>query len=125
MSLKLTKKIKDLSDNQLKSAVHLFNIMWYLKGLNKGNLLSPFLQNKALNFVNSSLYKVGQDSGSLILNNQKLQKQITWLEHSNSKKNTAQKSLSTNSQSLKQVYKQLLWKTNVNYTATHFINIAT
>uniref|UniRef100_U9UC69 Uncharacterized protein n=1 Tax=Rhizophagus irregularis (strain DAOM 181602 / DAOM 197198 / MUCL 43194) TaxID=747089 RepID=U9UC69_RHIID len=45
--------------------------------LNKGNLLSPFLQNKALNFVNSSLYKVGQDSGSLILNNQKLQKQIT------------------------------------------------
>lgn len=60
--------------------------MQYLKGSNKGNLLLPLLQNKALNIVNSSLYKVGQDLGSLIQNNQELQKQIIQLEYSNSKK---------------------------------------
>lgn len=90
---KLIKIIKDLPDDQLKSAVHLLDIMRYSKGSNKGNLLSPFLQNKALNFVNSSLYKVGQDSGSLIQNNQALQKQITRLEHSNSKKSHKVKQL--------------------------------
>ncbi|CAG8500933.1 9208_t:CDS:2 [Gigaspora margarita] len=39
--------------------------MQYSKGLNKGSLLSPFLQNKILSFINSLLYKSGQDSDSL------------------------------------------------------------
>ncbi|CAB4436549.1 unnamed protein product [Rhizophagus irregularis] len=88
INIQQQKKTINLSDNQLKSAVHLFNIMQYLKGPNKGNLLLPFLQNKALNIVNSSLYKVDQDSGLLIQNNQEFQKQIIQLEYSNSKKTT-------------------------------------
>ncbi|CAB4404966.1 unnamed protein product [Rhizophagus irregularis] len=90
---KLIKIIKNLPDDQLKSAVHLLDTMRYSKGLNKGNLLSPFLQNKALNFVNSSLYKVSQDSDSLIQNNQALQKEVSRLEHLNSKKSHKVKQL--------------------------------
>src|SRR4051812_19773845 len=52
---KLIKIIEELPDDQLKSAINLFNTMRYSKEPNEGNLLSPFLQNKALNFVNSSL----------------------------------------------------------------------
>ncbi|CAG8847262.1 6572_t:CDS:2, partial [Racocetra persica] len=57
---RLIDRVKQLSDDQLKSA--------------------------ALNFVNSSLYKAGQDSDSLIQKNKALQKQVTQLEHSNAKK---------------------------------------
>ncbi|CAB4424045.1 unnamed protein product [Rhizophagus irregularis] len=60
--------------------------MRYSKGQNQGNLISPFLQKKALDFVNSSLYKAGQNSNSLIQDNKVLQKQITKLERSNAKK---------------------------------------
>lgn len=61
--------------------------MHYLKRPNQSNLFSPFLQNKALDFVNSSLYRADQNSSSLIQNNKTLQKQITKLKHSNTKKN--------------------------------------
>ncbi|RIB21706.1 hypothetical protein C2G38_2034187 [Gigaspora rosea] len=63
---KLIDRVKQLPDDQLKSALHLFNTMRYSKGPNEGNLLSPFLQNKALSFISSSLYKAGQDSDSLV-----------------------------------------------------------
>ncbi|CAG8851385.1 36758_t:CDS:1, partial [Gigaspora margarita] len=55
---KLIDIIKQLPDDQLKSALHLLNTMKYSKGPHEGNLLSPFIQNKALSYVNSSLYKV-------------------------------------------------------------------
>ncbi|RIB29827.1 hypothetical protein C2G38_2027374 [Gigaspora rosea] len=73
---KLIDFVKKLPDNHLKSAINLFDTMRYTKGQNKGNLLSPFLQNKALNFINSSLYKVGQDSDSLIRNNKALKNKL-------------------------------------------------
>jgi hypothetical protein len=90
---KLIKIIEKLLDDQLKSAIHLLNNMRYPKGPNEGNLLSPFLQKKALDSINSSLYKVGQDTNSLIQNNQALQKKVTQLECSNAKKNLKIKQL--------------------------------
>ena len=62
--------------------IYFNNTMRYSKGQNQGNLISPFLQKKALDFVNSSLYKAGQNSNSLIQDNKVLQKQITKLERS-------------------------------------------
>ncbi|CAG8835312.1 9215_t:CDS:1, partial [Cetraspora pellucida] len=55
-------------------------------GPDKGNLISSFLQKKALNFINSSLYKSEQDLDSLIQINKTLQKKINKLENLNSKK---------------------------------------
>jgi hypothetical protein len=147
---KLMKIIKELPDSQLKPAANLLNIMQYSKGPNKGNLLSPFLQNKALNFINNSFYKAGQDLDSLIQNNKALQKQVIQLEHSNVKKNhkvkqligtlsqykrkqhqhiskvraAARKPLLANSQSLKESIKAIIMKNKHHYT-TNFINMAT
>ncbi|CAG8654656.1 1328_t:CDS:2, partial [Cetraspora pellucida] len=57
---RLIDKVKQLPDDQLKSA--------------------------ALNFINLSLYQAGQNLDSLIQKNKELQKQVTQLEHSNAKK---------------------------------------
>ncbi|RIB08610.1 hypothetical protein C2G38_2045009 [Gigaspora rosea] len=124
--------------------------MQYSKGPNKGSLLSPFLQNKALNFINSSLCKLGQDSISLIQRNKTLQKEINKLEHLNIKKDhkikqlvgslsqykrkrskyisriravASRKSLSS-SQSLKASILTQLMKNKRQYT-TQFINMTT
>src|SRR5438067_1323727 len=83
---KLIDRVEQLPSNQLKSAVHLLDIMRYSKGPCQNNLLSLFLQKKALDFINSSLYKVGQDSDSLVQKNKALQKQVTQLKYSNDKK---------------------------------------
>ncbi|CAG8840761.1 44313_t:CDS:2, partial [Gigaspora margarita] len=58
----------------------------YQRGPSEGNFLLPFLQNKALNFINSFLYKVGQNTDSLIQKNKALQKQVIQLELTNAKK---------------------------------------
>jgi hypothetical protein len=73
---------KKLIKRQLKIYNHLLVIMRCFKGSNKGNLFSPSLQNKTVNF----LLITKQDSGSLDQNIQALKKQITRLEHPNSKK---------------------------------------
>ncbi|PKK61653.1 hypothetical protein RhiirC2_816295 [Rhizophagus irregularis] len=147
---KLIDTIEKLPDDQLKSAVHLLNTMRYSKGPNQGNLLSPFLQDKALDFVNSSLYRAGQSSSSLIQSNKALQKQVTKLKHSNTKKNhkvrqligslsqykrkrhqyiskvraTARRPLLVDSQTLKESIKAMIMKNKSQYT-NEFINIAT
>ena len=41
----------------LSSAFHLFQTMVYSKGDRKGEILSPHLQIKAVEFLNSGLYK--------------------------------------------------------------------
>ncbi|CAG8711600.1 21005_t:CDS:2, partial [Gigaspora rosea] len=61
---RLIDKVKQLPDNQLKYAIHLFDTMRYSK-------------------VPS---EAGQDSDSLIQKNKALQKQVTQLEHTNAKK---------------------------------------
>ncbi|CAG8648164.1 8791_t:CDS:2 [Funneliformis mosseae] len=94
--------------------------MRYSKGPYQGNLLLPFLQNKALDFVNSTLYKAGQSSSSLIQNNKTLQKQITKLEL----RATARKPLLVDSQTLKEAIKAIIMKNKSQYT-TEFINAAT
>ncbi|CAG8832882.1 14438_t:CDS:2, partial [Racocetra persica] len=48
--------------------------------------LQLIYQNIALNFLNSSLYKAGQDSSSLIQYNKELQKNVDQLERLNAKK---------------------------------------
>ncbi|CAG8520366.1 8037_t:CDS:2 [Cetraspora pellucida] len=87
MLQKLLYTIEQLPDDQLKATIHLLDTMRYFKEPNEGKLLSPYLQDKALNFISSSLYKVSQDSSLLIQNNKELQKTISRLEYMNAKKN--------------------------------------
>src|SRR5207248_1363983 len=49
--------IEQLSDTQLSSAIHLISTMRYSKGANKGNIYSPYLQKKANEYINQTLYK--------------------------------------------------------------------
>ncbi|RIB24923.1 hypothetical protein C2G38_2167224 [Gigaspora rosea] len=145
---KLINIVEHLPDNELKSAIHLFDTMQYSKGLNKGSLLSPFLQNKALSFINSSLYKSGQNSDSLTQSNKALQKKIDQLEHLKIKKDhkikqlvgtlsqhkhkqsqhiskeraAARRPLLADSQSLKASILVLIMKTKRQYT-TQFISM--
>src|SRR5688500_18813258 len=53
----LIKKIQNLPANQISRACHLFQIMVYSKGDQKGEILSQYLQTKAIEFLNSGLYK--------------------------------------------------------------------
>ncbi|CAG8777927.1 11115_t:CDS:2, partial [Gigaspora margarita] len=99
-----------------------------IQDIDKGNLLSPYLQNKALNFINSSFYKSSQDSDSLIQKNKVLQKQITQLEHLNTKKSqihaAAQKPIPSDFRSVKAGIQAIFMKNKHQYT-TCFINLAT
>ena len=49
--------IDQLSETEVKPAQHLLNKMRYPKGSQKGQILSPYLQDKALLFIEDSLYK--------------------------------------------------------------------
>ncbi|CAG8777790.1 17406_t:CDS:2, partial [Racocetra fulgida] len=51
----LIDKIKSLPDNQILKIDHLISTMIYFKGKTKGEILSPYLQNKANEFVTKSL----------------------------------------------------------------------
>ena len=53
----LISTIEQLSDTQLLSAIHLISTMRYSKGANKGNIYSPYLQKKANEYINQTLYK--------------------------------------------------------------------
>ena len=53
----LISTIEQLSDTQLSSAIHLISTMRYSKGANKGNIYSPYLQKKANEYINQTLYK--------------------------------------------------------------------
>ncbi|PKC55071.1 hypothetical protein RhiirA1_504521 [Rhizophagus irregularis] len=54
---KLTATLQQLSDKEIPAANHLLTIMRYPKGVNAGNLLSPYLQTKAYNSIANSLYR--------------------------------------------------------------------
>ena len=53
----LISTIEQLSYTQLSSAIHLISTMRYSKGANKGNIYSPYLQKKANEYINQTLYK--------------------------------------------------------------------
>ncbi|CAI2193716.1 16325_t:CDS:2, partial [Funneliformis geosporum] len=55
--IKLMSTIQQLSDKEVSAASHLIETMRYPKGLNAGQLLSPYLQNKAYNSIVDSYYK--------------------------------------------------------------------
>ncbi|CAG8632587.1 8823_t:CDS:2 [Racocetra persica] len=50
----LIDKVKSLPDNQILRIEHLINTMTYSKGKTKGEILSPYLQDKANKFVTSA-----------------------------------------------------------------------
>ncbi|CAG8720548.1 17132_t:CDS:2, partial [Racocetra fulgida] len=54
---KIVDKVKGLPDYQIPRFENLINSMTYSKGKSKGEILSPYLQNKAIEFVNSGLFK--------------------------------------------------------------------
>lgn len=53
----LINKIRCLPANQISSACHLFQIMVYSRREQEGVIISPYLQNKAMEFLNSGLYQ--------------------------------------------------------------------
>ena len=147
----LVKSLEKLTEDQLKAADHLFQSMRYPKGQNQGQIISPFVQKKAIDIIGNSLYKTGQSSSSLIQQNKILKKQVAKLEKSNAKKlvkdrkltgtvsqykckhrqyiskvraTACKKPLFTNSQTLKESIKAMIMKNKSQYT-TEFINVTT
>ncbi len=53
----LISTIEQLSDTELSSIIHLILTMCYPKGPNKGKIYSPYLQKKANEYINKTLYK--------------------------------------------------------------------
>ncbi|CAG8687532.1 3653_t:CDS:1, partial [Scutellospora calospora] len=53
----LIDQIKNLPDNQILKLENLINTMVYTKDKLKGEILLPYLQNKATEFVDSGLFK--------------------------------------------------------------------
>src|SRR5215210_7408238 len=61
----LNTTIDDLSEMEVKSANYLLNKMHYSKGKNQGQILSMHLQNKAAEFITSSIYKPNSSAAIL------------------------------------------------------------
>ncbi|KAF0488689.1 hypothetical protein F8M41_022194 [Gigaspora margarita] len=59
-------KVDKFQDNQLPNAIYLLNNIVYTKGKNIGELFSPYLQKKALNFLEKGIYKQNSDAIYLI-----------------------------------------------------------
>src|SRR5436305_1249004 len=57
--------IDQLSEVEVKRTQHLLNKMRYPKGPQKGQILSPYLQDKALSFIEDHLYKSSKTDESV------------------------------------------------------------
>ncbi|CAB5153632.1 hypothetical protein RhiirA5_408885 [Rhizophagus irregularis] len=53
----LISSVQELSEEEVPTANHLIKTMRYPKGPNEGKLISPYLQNKAYEYMSQSLYK--------------------------------------------------------------------
>ncbi|CAG8477914.1 30719_t:CDS:2, partial [Racocetra persica] len=53
----LISEIEQLPSKQITATTHLFEKMRYSQGSNKGEILSPHLQIKALNYIDQNFYK--------------------------------------------------------------------
>ena len=72
---KLIENIRMLPINEVKAAYNLFQNMKYQKGKNQGKIFSIYIQNKAIEFLESELYKPTETK-------EYLQKKIKKLEKS-------------------------------------------
>ncbi|RIB30789.1 hypothetical protein C2G38_2151764 [Gigaspora rosea] len=78
----LVSQIEQLPQQEVFVAAHLFNTMRYSKGFNKNEILSPYLQNKAQEFILQNSYKhqsvqsLKEMNHQLLTNNKKLNKKI-------------------------------------------------
>ncbi|RIB18708.1 hypothetical protein C2G38_2183874 [Gigaspora rosea] len=76
----LVSQIEQLPQQEVFAAAHLFNTMRYSKGSNKNEILSPYLQNKAQEFISQNSYKrqsvqsLKEMNHQLLTNNKKLNK---------------------------------------------------
>lgn len=77
--------LNEMSETNLKSTSHLLRTMRYPRGQNKNQIISPYIQNKAFNYISDSLYKSGKSSDQLNYQNKQLQKNVKKLQRSNNR----------------------------------------
>jgi hypothetical protein len=65
----LIRQIYALSDEEVLNVHHLLKTMVYPKGIHVGQILSPYLQKKAYEFIKTGLYK--QESSAIAIQNKK------------------------------------------------------
>jgi hypothetical protein len=76
--------IDELLETEVKPTNHLLNNMRYPKGKKQGQVLSIHLQNKAVEYVTSSIYKPNSSVVALDKKNAILKKEVKRLEKKNS-----------------------------------------
>jgi len=91
---KINKYINDLPDDQIFDAQNLLETMVYPKGKHQGEILSPYLQKKAQDFVVSGLYKHESLAQSIQNKTKNLQTKINKLEKINNNSTTKINTLS-------------------------------
>ncbi|GBC05120.1 hypothetical protein RclHR1_06040011 [Rhizophagus clarus] len=79
----LISSIQQLSDKEILAADHFIMTMRYPKGPNEGKLISPYLQNKAHEYVSQSLYKHQASVTTLQETNNKMAIKIRQLQRQN------------------------------------------
>ena len=55
--INLISSVQQLSEKEVSIAKHLIITMWYPKGSNKCKLISPYLQNKANEYITQNFYR--------------------------------------------------------------------
>jgi hypothetical protein len=65
----LIRQIYALPDNEILNVHHLLKTMVYPKGVHVGQILSPYIQKKAYEFIETGLYK--QESSAIAIQNKK------------------------------------------------------
>src|SRR6185369_3342254 len=91
---KINKYINDLPDDQIFDAQNLLETMVHPKGKHQGEILSPYLQKKAQDFVVSGLYKHESSAQSIQNKTKNLQTKINKLEKINNNSTTKINTLS-------------------------------
>ncbi|CAB4413838.1 unnamed protein product [Rhizophagus irregularis] len=71
------------SETEIKSTNYLISNMRYLKGKKQGQILFAHLQNKAAEFIESSIYKPNSSAAALTKENASLKKQVQQLKKKN------------------------------------------
>ena len=75
--------LNDMPETDLKSVFHLLHTMRYPHGKNKDRVISPYIQNKASQYISNSLYKPGKSLNVLSHQNKQLKQNIKKLQQSN------------------------------------------
>ena len=81
----LFNNICDMTDDSKLDALALFDNMRYPKGKNQGKIISPYIQKKAIDFINHGLYKKKSTIKDLEEKNEEMKSQIKKLEKGNGK----------------------------------------